>query len=274
MSDKELRKKKKQLLASIKSDIKKLDTYINTCENDGFKKKSIVKTKVFFIKLRAISPYIGVLACSSCFSFFILDDVPFFINDIKRREHIKIESDSYGNLSFEQQYNKFPNEQNVVSSYSSWVKEDDGMYKRDIVVYYSDKFTLEELERIVMNSDVSNLNVINTIVERKNNISSQELSMDPYYKYTFYELSDDYYVVPETQSHNNYFTFIWFLITTASFLGVSYYRENISDFSYYNSVQEVYRRFLPNGDDINIMKKILDNKIGNYKLMVKKNEKK
>ena len=104
------------------------------------------------------------LICSSCFSFFIPDDIPFFINDVRRKEHIKLEMDSFANLLSDQQFEEFDSEHSVVSSYSSWTLVD-GIYEREVITYYANKFFLEELDAIVKNFSVSNLNIKGTKVE-------------------------------------------------------------------------------------------------------------
>ena len=269
MTDKEFKKKKKQLLLCIRESIKDLETYIDN-RDDFSKNKSIVKFKLLLIRLRAFSPYFLSFVCSTCFSFFAFGDIPFFVNDIKRQEHIKKEMDSFGNLSFEQQYERFDNEENIISSYSAWLLSDSGMYEREVTMYFADKFTLEELERIVMNFDVSNLNIIGKKIESRNKVSSDELLVDSYLKYTFYEVSDVFYTIPEAELHNSFLTFVWFLETVTCLFFASYWRSSISDFSYYKSVEEVYRYYLPNGSDIEVMKKILSDRIENYNLLVKK----
>ena len=273
MTNKELKDRKKQLLSSIRNDIKELEKSISEYSSVGLKKKSIIKKKLFLLKLKNIYPFVLAILGSSCFSYVVLDDIPFVLNDIKRKEHVKTVLDSFGDSSYERQYSEFSDERDILSSYSAW-SFDDGMYSRQVDTYYCDGLSLENVQDIMRSLDFSNLEFRSNSVQKREFVSPDELKKDSYCKYTYYNVSDEYYTVPESEIHNQYYTFYWVLITLIFELGVSYWGTFISDFSYYSSVEKLYRYYLPNGSDIDCMKDILKNRVDNYNLLVKKYEKK
>ena len=164
-----------------------------------------------------------------------------------------------GNSSFFYQFDKFSNDKNCLTCYSDCVYSD-GLYSRDYTVYSMNDFCG------FSDIDFSNLDVLysGTLV------SESFISYDSFFKYTSFSLSDDFYSVPESESHNSLFSFYWVLASISCELVVLYFRSYVSNFNCYNSIQNVYRRYFPNGTNLDNIKSVLDNRIKNYNLLVKK----
>lgn len=263
MTEKELKRKKKKFLLSIKKDIYKLDDYISSYKDDELAIRALVNSKTNLVKLQSIAPYVLSVFFTSCFSFFVFRDVPFFVNNVKEKEYLKKDVDSLGNISYEQQYDAF-DEVSTISSYSAWSRDSDGYYSRDVVVYYADMYSLDELDEILLSGNISS-DIFLKKIEKRSSLSSTDNV--PYLKYTVYEEYETDSMVLETEKHNITYTVIWLLMTLFSEAAVAYWRDNYSDFSYYERVQDIYQKYLPNGSDVDVMKEILGNRVKNYELL-------
>lgn len=269
MTDRELNNKKKKLLLSIKNDIKNLDNYIKVYEKDKFKIKINVNSKIALVRLQAVSPYLLSIALSSCVSLFALHDIPFFINDVQGKKYIKSEVDSFGNITYEEQYEDF-NESNTISAYGAWVLDDDGFYRRDVIIYYADNYTVEELNNIILGNSTLPSNKKLEKIEKTKNLSLDDISKESYFEYTIYEEFNTDFMIQETIQHNVLYTIIWLIMTILSMASIGYICDNYFNFSYYESIAEIYQKYLPNGFDIDTMKEILKNKIENYEILKRK----
>ena len=182
------RVEKKKLLETLKEEIKNTEDEIKEVIKYNKKQKAVRNLKILGKTAQLIAPYILItsitLGVNSAASRALDKNAKQYLNTKK-------EIDSYGNTTIEEQYGNFYNEKNTISHYGKWENCEDGFYKRDVNVYSTKNLTNDSIEKIINDNNNISLNSvlgepIETKVEKKNNLSHEEIMSDESLKATIY----------------------------------------------------------------------------------------
>lgn len=182
------RVEKKKLLEILNEEIKATENELKEVIKHNKQQKAVKNLKIIGKTAQLIAPYVLItsitLGVNSAASRALDKNAKQYLNTKK-------EIDSYGNITLEEQYSNFDNEKNTITHYSKWEKCEDGFYQRNVNVYSTKNLTEDKIEKIINdNDDISLNNVlgdpIETKVEKKNNLSNEEIMNESYLKATIY----------------------------------------------------------------------------------------
>lgn len=239
------RVEKKKLLEILNEEIKATEKEMEEIKNFNIKQKAIKNLKILGKTVQLIAPYILMtsitLGVNSAASRALDKNAKQYLNTKK-------EIDSYGNTTIEEKYGNFDNEKNIITHYSKWEKCEDVFYKRNVNVYSTTNLTEDKIEKIINdeNNDISLNNVlgdpIETKVEKKNNLSHEEIMSDESLKATIY--FEDKNISISTKDKNET-KMLKQLITTMisamgiiSYIGIHKFRK-FRNFNYKSDIEKI-----------------------------------
>ncbi len=193
-------------------NIKDLEEKLASAKYINIKRKALLELYKGLVNSKRVLPYILVSGITfSAFSLFY--SIPFVKDTRKQNLWYKKEIDSNGNISVEEQYERL-NNQSEISYISNWQEVPGGYYERKITTYGVKALNEEEIERFVMENDVSLNKVLGepilSKIERKNNVPEEELNKDGYIRAIIYnENLEEYAYIEETTKTNNESTLLW-----------------------------------------------------------------
>ena len=199
---------KKQL-----DSISELEEELSNIKSNNRKRKCLLELNKSLLYLKRIVPYLVITGITTgCISMV---SIPFYRDKCHKNLWQKREIDSNGNKVVEEQYEEYK-ENSEISFVSKWEKYNDEYYVRDITVYQIKSLTNEEIERLVLEQDISLKeilgNPIMTKTEKKNNLSEEELNADGFIRAIIYNKNEETYkIVHETNRDNNLWTALWLI---------------------------------------------------------------
>lgn len=248
-------------LKNLEKEIKKLEKEIENIETKNKKIEILKRIKMFYLYMRKISPYI-----ISPTIIYVLGSLikatPFHLDDTKIYMREKKEFDSYNNIRYEQQYEKFEEETPILKYYSKWEKINDNEYKKTIKIYNIDKIREEFIKKIVEENNIDELNNLllkptRTQIEIRNNVSEQELNKDSYLQsITFTENKKEYIFVKQPMQKELADIMLFIILSLIGEIPTSIYRMYFSNFNYKDSIKELY--------NVKELRKKLEIKNNNY----------
>lgn len=242
--------KKKKLLLEMKKEINKLETQLKYIKLINLKIKAIKNLKISLKVSQAAAPYI--LCCSIIAGTFKLTGLglPFYNGDKFNHISQKMkEFDNLGNIRYEQQYQPFENDENVLYYHTNWQPSDEQFYSRDIQTYKLGELKEEDILKL-FNLQEQELNdilgdPIKISKEISNNIE-KELSTDIYFQAVIYSTdSNDYITEKETNLQNIIITILYIFITTIPCFGISGFRYFFSSFNLKNEIYKIKFQYKP-----------------------------
>lgn len=264
---------KQKMIANLEKEIKKLEFTIKHEKLVNKKIEALKYLKYCLKTLQLLAPY-AMTATIVFGSFCIFGDAPFVRDDIKKYLRTAKTYDSYGNVSYEEQYDDFKNPEGTVTYYSKWEKVDNEFYSREVKKYEIGKITNEEVEKLINSNDTASLEDIfgkevSSSTEKRNNLTEEEINRDPYLEALIYSESDnEFIVVKESVADNIGWTAVCLILAVAAEILPLGYRVEISSFDY----EESLRRIKESSNSINNtreLKKRLEIKKSNYKRLTR-----
>lgn len=250
MTSHELSKKKKQFLKEIKKNIKSLENDIKKYENEQSKILKKRKIRILLLNLRRIYPYIVFTGVSLC----LFDEIP---NSEKNNKYIQKKIDSYGNIKYEDYISD--DASNLVLSYSDSILEN-GLYSRNVYIYDAYNFKDDELIELVLENKINLESFGKPINEHIIQTTSEPIYPTSYTECIVYEEKKQDY------AYGYIYVFAELLSELLGCSAIAYYREKYSDFSYEKCKKNIEKE-LPNCQDIEDLKKILEIRKDNYKMI-------
>lgn len=267
--------KKKQLLVEMQKDILDLEKQIKYAKLTNFKNGAIKNLRISARFGQRIAPYVlaaGVVA----YGFELVGaGLPFIPNDeITYYSHIKGEFDNQGNIRYEQQYESFENGNNILSLYTKWVLQEDGLYSRTVKTFEIDNMSKEDILKLFNNPE--SINSLEDLFgkpsvskrEYKNKLDlPEEKNVDFLQAITYNKDMDDFIVVKESAEDNFWVSVIYILVTCIGEIISLAIRENISSFDFDDCVYNIKQKY--NKVDVETLVKKLEIKRDNYNRLLK-----
>lgn len=231
----------------LKEDIKKLEEDIKNSKTKNQKVKALRGLKYSLRFLQLIAPY-AVAAGIGLGAFHALGITPFIRDEHKKYLESENQFDSLGNVRYEEQYDNYKNATASIKYYGEWKKDDDGLYKRDIKKYANKKIDNDTIKEIVEKKDINSLeeifgDPIARSVEKKNNITEDELNKKAYLQATTYSKDkDDFIIVTEDLATNIGTTILFLVVLLLLEVGTLSYREQFTSFNFGNSISDIKDR--------------------------------
>lgn len=258
--------KKKSLLYQMQEEIKELEIEIKSSRYTNMKVLSLRFLKVILRTVQLFIPYVLTtsLTFGAC-SFFGI--TPFYRDELNQKLATKKELDNRGNIRYEEQYEAFQNSENIISYYGKWSSSGDGFYSRDVEVYSIGEFT-EEYILDLIEKDITSIeevlgSPISKKIERKNNVTEEELREDAFIQAIIFTESDtDFIVVKESVHDNNVLTILWVIVNILVDFLVFGIRAEVTGFDYVYCLKKIKEKHPL--VDIGNLKKKLEIKRNNY----------
>ena len=275
-SDNDLKKEflleRKKMLLDMKKEIDYLEYQKNNFKLIDKKNKNIRKFKSFLCASRLLSPYV-IVAYLSFLVFSFNGCNPFLREFNKVKFEIKKEIDSLGNIKIENTNNVCGSNLGTITYYSKWKKCDDSFYSRQVKIYNVDDISENAICKIVSDGDTSLLDdffckPISVISEKRSNLTFSEINRDDYLQAVIYSDDDNYVYIQESFGKNLRDLFFWLFITLGSELGIMWFRDNLSKFDYYKSLEKIKDTY--SDVDIEEVEKKLEIRKMNYNRLVSK----
>lgn len=231
----------------LKKDIKKLEEDIKNAKTKNQKVKALRGLKYSLRFLQLIAPY-AVAAGIGLGAFHALGITPFIRDEHKKCLETETQFDSIGNIRYEEQYDNYKNAIASVKYYGEWKKDDDGLYKRDIKKYANKKIDNDTIKEIVEKKDINSLeeifgDPIARSVEKKNNITEDELNKKAYLQATTYSKDkDDFIIVTEDLATNIGTTILFLVVLILLEVGTLSYREQFTSFDFDCAISDIKAR--------------------------------
>ena len=230
------------------TSIKEIEDQLENAKYHNLKNKLLLNLSKGLINSRKFVPYLLITGITfSVFSFFA--SVP-FVKDTKRQNlWLKKEIDSNGNIAVEEQYEKIDNPSEI-SYISGWEPSSDGYYERKIVTYNIKTLNNEDIERIVLENDISLSSILGdpkiSKVEKKNNVTEEELNQGPFIRAVIYDESlDRYSYIEESAATNNQLTIVWLLIEGLLCGTYALYDKTYRDYKLKDRLYELEDKYAP-----------------------------
>ena len=196
----------------LKEEIKSLKTNLRKTRARNTKKGIVRSIRVGGKVIEQVIPYLvaaGVLTGA----FLFLGDVPYYRNNEKRYHNIRTDMDTYGNVSYEEQYGYFENVSDQLYYFDKWKQNEDGSYSRDVKSYVITKKNYDEVLKIFSKnniefSDTKSIedflnNPKNISKETKSNLPEEELMKDAYFQISTYDKNKNEYRVAKQSVDDN-----------------------------------------------------------------------
>ena len=270
LSEKQLQKKKKMLL-EMQEEIRKIETEISLSGVKNLQANLFRWSKISLRTGQLILPY-AVTIGITLGAFSSLGRMPFIRDDVKRNLEIKKELDSNGKIRYEEQYNKFDDAISTVSYFEKWQRETNGLYSRNVKTYIVDRIPEDILNKVLNEKFISLDEVLgepmSSKVEKKNNLTHEEINADSYIQAIIYKtINDDYIIVKEPVVDNIGITAIWIILTVLLESIPYQWRKTESSFYYLDYISEIKAKHPT--IDVKVLKRKLEIKKENYNRLMR-----
>ena len=195
--------KREKFLLTMKQEINELECNIKEVKSKNIKIKRIRNLKIMLKTMQRIAPYsISFVLVVGGLSF--LGYTPFVLDEHKENLKMMETFDSNGNVSYEQQFEKYQDSQSTISYFENWKYEEGDLYSRKIQIYRIDDIDKETIMKLMNEYDINSLeeifgDPISQKTEAKNHLTKEELEANSYLQVVMYsELEDQYIMVKES----------------------------------------------------------------------------
>lgn len=247
---KEKQKKIEQdkVLHQMEIEIKKLEKQIKYHRIMDIKISAIKNLKITARALQMVAPYV-LTAGITAGVFTAFGNCPFYCDTIQYNSYIRKEFDSLGNVRYEQQYDEFDNDINILSLYTKWEPLNNGLFVRTVEHYEVKELTEEKVLEIFEKFEKEEITIhdilgepIFSIKESKNNLSSEELETGNYFQAVLYsEDEEDVIFIKESVEANIVVLLGYILLTCFAETVPLLIRSEISSFDFSECVEEIKR---------------------------------
>lgn len=260
------RLEQKKFLQQMKKDIENLENKIKFSKFSNLQIRTIRNLKISLRAMQLVAPYVltaGLIAGG----FKLLGSCPFYRDIQQQNLNIMKEFDSLGNIRYEEQYNEFSGDSDMLYFYGKWEKSNDGFYTRTVEKYKLKGLTEEEIRGLFEKEKMTLQDILgapfSSIQESNNNVSEENIEKENYFQAIIYhEDKEDYIFVRESSSDNILITILYICVTGLGELLPFYIRTECSSFDFENCVSRIKERYQP--IDIPVLTKKLEIKRENY----------
>lgn len=209
--------KRRKLINGLKNEIIELENEIVTSKIQNKKNLRIKNFKLAGRITSFITPYIltaGIVIGITSYNGM----TPFVFDNEKQYANVKRTFDSHGNIRCEQQYKEYDNKTNIINYCGKWEPIGNDFYKRNIEVYNIGKISESSVAEILKKPNGSLKDYfgepILTKVEKKNNVTSEQLEEDAFLQAIVYsESKADYIMVKESIKDNVLWSILVLIVT-------------------------------------------------------------
>lgn len=267
----------KKMLLQMKKEIENLEFEMKHARLINTKKAIIRNLKISARTLQRVAPYV-LTAGIVTGGFTFLGDIPFYpYDELKEYSNVMIEFDNEGNIRTEQQYddfedvdgNELDNSDSILSYYSKWKQDSDGLYSRTVQTYSIEKKTYEDIIKLFEKENLNLEDVLgepsSNIKETRNNLTGEELQEKSFVKAVIYNEDNNYIMRQETVEENILLSILYVLLASVSELIPYLWREGFSNFNFKRCVNEIKNNY--KSLDIDTLTKKLELKKDNYNRM-------
>lgn len=199
----------KEIWVKIMNDYKNHTSTEEKIKSKNKKLKAVKNLKVSLKVAQLVAPYAIASGISiGCFEL-LGQGLPFYRDSFEYHARIMKTFDTLGNESIEKQYHFFGSSTNLIRHYAEPVKEDTGVYTRQIETYEMDENDSEEIEKIMKaDIDYDTLNEIldkpsSVSYETKNNPTNEELKAKDYLQAVVYSIDNDDVLIEKESKEKN-----------------------------------------------------------------------
>ena len=261
----------------VNEDIKKLDIKVRKIDLRNFRKALIRKVKILGKWVVRLLPYIVVIGLAYAFNYYLIKDIPFYRQP---EEHIAVHEMVITKGLTTDKVVEYLHNKEITSSVlknkayytTSWIKDVDGNYHREIKEYDLDENSQEVLENIANNKGKNLLDVLYRYkksteeVKSPSEITPKELESEGSVRFVCH-YSDEEDIIIEAQSvgANTLYSTVFFVIA----LILSMFPVCIRAGGYFDSflyqvgcIKDKYKK-----EDIEELKKLLKEKKLKFELV-------
>ncbi len=213
----------KQMLIEMQKEIQQLELEIKHLKTENFKMNLLKRLNISICTARLIAPYLLIAEIMALLFSSVGGGHPFIRDNMKQRLSQRKEIDSFGNISYEEQYQEFGNTQGTISYFGNWIPKDDGFFSREVKTYKITEISEDIVEIIVNNTDAISLEKvfgepISSSIQTKNNLTEDELEKPEFLQAVIYsQIDDNFIVVKEPIEFNSAVTALYILTTLMAF---------------------------------------------------------
>lgn len=181
----------------LKFEIKVLEWKIQNYDLISHSNNIIKNLKVYSGIFRSLAPYLLTVGIVTSGFKIVTGTYPFYRDDIKKYSHIKSELDSLGHIKYEQQYDAFDNETNLLYHYSKWYQKDNKYY-RTVDIYEIKKLSEDNIIELLNSKDINLESILGKRVSSNIEENIYVNENNEYFEAILYnEDKNDYIVVKE-----------------------------------------------------------------------------
>ena len=237
--------KQEKLLCQMQQEIKNLEYEIEHAGIKNLKIGAIRNLKITARVFQFISPYILMAGIGACVFKATGFGWPFYPNDkFARFAYTKTELDNLGNINFESQYEYFDHSENLLTYYSKWEKQENGLFYRTIKKYNIGNITKEEVLKIFDNQNVSLDEIFGAPISNEQEVSdSVEKNQELLQAVIFEENMDDFIYGQETWVENGLITIVYLIITGFGGLCFYYFKDKHSNVYFWKQISDIKEKY-------------------------------
>lgn len=270
--------KKEKFILERKQEILKLEKKLKYYKLINLKLKTIKNLKISGRILKYILPYItsAVILCGvSKYTGFGL---PFKVDEIKHIAHTTTEYDADMNKFTKYEYigidDVNPDMTNVITHYSKWEEQDNGLYFRRIKIYKIKELSEDEIEKILNNENINLEALFGEPIEIKkeetNNIELVNSQNKEFLKATIHgKNKNDYIFYKESKVGNFRIIILWLLLSFIGGCVSNCVVKKVTHNKYLLNFVDIESKYKDKLLDKNELVKILEIEKNNYKTLTK-----
>lgn len=263
---------KEEINQILTDDVSIIENKINNIEVVN-KKNKILKTLVKIgIKLESARPYITAAILTFYLDPSMINNPPFFLNDLKIKEQIETIDTSSGFHEEKRSFDKEYKEEKLQYS-TGWIKNKNGLYERTIISYkLTDDIDLNNKEEILsMSKDQLQqlLQITNVETIKKSHLDEDdELFMEESIIIINHTTSNNTKIVKETNEENYRNSIVFLLLVAIIGLGLHGIKNIFTKNKIKDKLEDIEESLKPiNEEELKLLKKLLLLKKENLSLL-------
>ena len=236
-----------RVLLQINNDIKLIEEQIANFKSINLKNKVIRNLKISVRFFQRVAPYV-LVAGLSFYGFKVLGcGFPFLNSDINQYLRTKKIIDNKGNIIIEGKYRNFLNDSNLMYYYNQWEKIDDEFYKRNILVYELKEIKEDDILALIEKENISLGDVLGepvfNYIEKRNNISKEELNTLGYLQAIIYDIDRNNYIVTTRTINETIAISLAYVAATILLEFIPFLLRTFSNFDYNYYISEIEKKY-------------------------------
>lgn len=187
--------KRKEMLLKLEQEVKDLEKQIKKARFEGIRIAGVKSLKVFGHISVAALPIVLSTALVVGGGYLLDVGLPFILDDKNQKENIKKEFDSRNAYRIERHYADLEQNNQIVVT-SNWLKNDEGMYQRQIDKYTFGKYNEDDIINVINSGNLTSIvEIIGTpysYIEKTKELTEQQAAEnDKYLQAILYSVSND-----------------------------------------------------------------------------------